>query len=53
MLAWRLDTVLLVALGIMMLPVSVGRWMLGRYEGMGLMIGYAMYLMLVVTMSVR
>jgi hypothetical protein len=53
MLTWRLDPLVLVVLGVMLLPVSIGRWMLGRYEGMGLMIGYAMYLMLTVAMGVR
>lgn len=53
MLTWRLDNVLLTVLGVMLLPVSMGRWMLGRYEGMGLLIAYGMYLLLALVMSVR
>lgn len=53
LLVWRLDTLALVVLGVMLLPVSTGRWMLGRYEGIGLIIGYGMYLMLTVAMNVR
>lgn len=53
MLTWRLDAFVLVVLGVMLLPVSAGRWMLGRYEGIGLLIGYGMYLMLTVAMSLR
>lgn len=53
LLVWRLDTLVLVVLGVMLVPVWTGRWMLGRYEGIGLMIGYGMYLMLTVVMNVR
>jgi len=42
--AWRIDTVVLAALGLLLIPAAVGRWELGRGEGLGLVIGYAIYL---------
>ena len=50
---WRVDAVVLVVLGFAMLPVSLGRWELGRWEGAGLILGYAMYLILEAAVTVR
>jgi cation:H+ antiporter len=50
---WRVDAVVLVVLGFAMLPVSLGRWQLGRWEGAGLILGYAMYLILEAAVTVR
>jgi Ca2+/Na+ antiporter len=41
---WRIDNVLLVVLGMMMIPISLGRWTLDRGEGVALTFGYIAYL---------
>ena len=41
---WRVDAVLLVILSVLYLPVSMGRWNLGRGEGMLLVVAYFGYL---------
>lgn len=41
---WRVDNVILVVTGVLLLPVSIGKWRLGREEGMILMAGYFFYL---------
>ena len=41
---WRIDTVLLILLGLMLLPVSLNLWELRRTEGMLLIVIYACYL---------
>jgi len=51
--AWRVDAVVLTVLGFILIPVSLGRWELGRWEGVGLIIGYAMYLILEAAVTVR
>jgi hypothetical protein len=43
---WRVDATFLMVLGMWLLPVSVGRWMPGRAEGVGLIVCYAAYLVL-------
>ena len=43
---WRIDTVLLVVFGFILLPVSTGRWNLGPLEGSVLVIVYAAYVMM-------
>jgi Ca2+/Na+ antiporter len=43
---WRVDTVLLVALGMLLLPVSLGRWGISFVEGYFLLLVYALYLAL-------
>lgn len=45
MVTWRVDTVLLVLLGFLLLPISLGRWRLGRVEGMALIALYAIYVL--------
>jgi cation:H+ antiporter len=47
---WRIDTVVLIVLSTLFLPVAVGKWNLGREEGMLLIAGYCFYL-LAVTMA--
>ena len=41
---WRIDNVLLIIMGVMLLPVALGKWALGREEGLALIAGYAFYL---------
>ena len=41
---WRIDAVVLTVLGLAMVPVALGRWELGRWEAVGLVTGYALYL---------
>jgi hypothetical protein len=47
---WRLDTVLLIAAGLFLLPVALGRWNLGVVEGYVLLLSYVAYMVL--TMSI-
>lgn len=44
MSVWRVDTVLLVAVGMLLLPVSLGRWSLGQVEGIGLILAYVAFM---------
>lgn len=46
MSVWRIDTVALIILGLMLLPAAAGRWPLGRWEGIGLIFGYVVYLLI-------
>jgi Ca2+/Na+ antiporter len=41
---WRIDNVLLLIMGVMLLPVALGKWALGREEGLALIAGYFFYL---------
>lgn len=43
MSTWRVDTVLLVIVGLLLLPVAMGLWPLGRVEGVALILGYVAY----------
>ena len=43
MAAWRIETVLLIVLGFAMIPVSMGRWVVGKLESTLLVFGYAVY----------
>jgi Ca2+/Na+ antiporter len=42
--AWRIDNVLLILMGVLLLPVALGKWSLGREEGLALIAGYFFYL---------
>jgi Ca2+/Na+ antiporter len=42
---WRIDNVLLIVAGALLLPVGLGKWALGREEGMILIAAYFFYLM--------
>lgn len=41
---WRVDVVLLAVLGLLLVPVALGRWVIGRLEATGLVLAYAAYL---------
>ena len=53
LLSWRLDSLLLVAIGLLLLPPSIGRWTLGKREGTALVACFVMYLMvtLIITLG--
>jgi len=44
MAAWRIETVILIVLGFALVPVSMGRWPIGRLESTLLVLGYAVYI---------
>lgn len=48
---WRVDAVLLCVVGLLFLPAAAGRFRMGRIEGVGLIMAYAIYLVLSVLMS--
>ena len=45
--SWRVDSVVLIIVSVLFLPVAVGKWNLGREEGIVLIIGYCVYLLAV------
>jgi Ca2+/Na+ antiporter len=51
MAVWRVDTVLLVAAGMLLLPVALGRWSLGNPEGYAMLVGYLIYMVLTAAMA--
>src|SRR5262249_22566382 len=53
MLAWRIETVLLVVLGFCLVPVAMGRWSLGRLESGLLVLGYAGYILAVAVFGLQ
>jgi hypothetical protein len=50
-LVWRLATVLLSTVGLLLLPTAIGRWTLARAEGLGLVGLYVIYLFLTLLIS--
>ncbi len=44
---WRLDSMVLVVVGLLLLPIGLGRWTPSRLEGLLLIIIYVMYLYMV------
>jgi Ca2+/Na+ antiporter len=50
-LVWRLDTVLLSTVGLLLLPPAIGRWSLARGEGVALITAYVFYLFLTLVIS--
>ncbi|HSV14418.1 MAG TPA: hypothetical protein VLI90_09170 [Tepidisphaeraceae bacterium] len=50
---WRVDVVVLIALGMFLLPIALGRWSLTKYEGLGLIGAYIAYLLLAMSLGVR
>lgn len=50
---WRIDTVLLVVLGLFLLPLALGRWTLGVPESLGLIMVYGIYLFMTVVFGGR
>jgi hypothetical protein len=53
LVAWRIDTVVLVVLGFALIPWAIGRWTIARAESAALIFGYAVYLALVAFLSSR
>jgi Ca2+/Na+ antiporter len=41
---WRVDTVILIVLGLVLLPLAVGRWLPGKFEGVLLVFVYVIYM---------
>ena len=50
---WRVDTVLIMVAGLLLVPVSLGRWNLGRTEGGALTLGYVAYLVVSTLIAIR
>jgi hypothetical protein len=50
---WRVDNVVLVLLSFMLIPASLGRWRLGRAEGITLIVLYAVYVLMEAAGSLR
>jgi cation:H+ antiporter len=48
---WRVDVVAILVLGLFLLPVSIGKWPLSKTNGLGLVVAYAAYLLLVTTLG--
>lgn len=46
LVTWRVDNVVLVLLGFMLIPAALGRWRLGRAEGVLLVGLYAVYILM-------
>jgi hypothetical protein len=46
LIVWRVDTILLMVLGMALIPMSIGRWVPGRIEGVMLILLYAAYMLL-------
>jgi Ca2+/Na+ antiporter len=42
------DVVMLIALGLLLMPVALGRWALSKQQGLAMMVGYAVYLFLAI-----
>lgn len=40
---WRIDAVVMVVLGLLLLPVALGRWVVERNEAIGLILSYVLY----------
>jgi Ca2+/Na+ antiporter len=50
---WRVDTVLLIVFGMLLIPVSLGRLTLRKPEGLALAILYAVYLVISTALAIR
>ncbi len=44
MATWRIDTVALLLIGALLIPVANGRWALRRFDGLLLLLGYCLYI---------
>lgn len=51
--AWRVDTVLIIVAGLMLVPVSLGRWTLQRAEGAALTVFYIAYIVVSTMIAIR
>lgn len=43
---WRVDVILLIVLGLVLMPVALGRWSVTRMQGVLMMLGYLFYLVM-------
>jgi Ca2+/Na+ antiporter len=50
---WRIDTIVLIGLGVMLVPLSTSRWQLGRLEGCILIVAYMAYLIAATRLGAR
>lgn len=50
---WRLDTIILIALGFLLIPVSMGRWLIGASTALCLSLGYMFYLVINFVLLIR
>jgi len=50
---WRLDTVVLITLGFLLIPVSMGRWLIGASTALCLSLGYMFYLVINFVLLIR
>jgi cation:H+ antiporter len=50
---WRLDTVLIIVAGLMLVPVSLGRWTLHRAEGVAMTVFYVAYIVASTYVAIR
>lgn len=50
---WRVDVVMMIALGLLLLPVAIGRWSLTKMHGVGMILAYIVYLGLSLLVGVR
>jgi Ca2+/Na+ antiporter len=46
MITWRVDNVILILLSLVLIPVSMGRWRLGRAEGLTLVLFYLVFIIM-------
>lgn len=53
MAVWRVDTVLLIVLGMMLLPLGLGRWTMQRGEALTLIVAYVAYLLVATILGAR
>ena len=50
---WRLDTIILITLGFLLIPVSMGRWLIGASTALCLSLGYMFYLVINFVLLIR
>jgi len=52
-ITWRVDSVVLVVLSFALFPAAMGRWKLGRFEGLTLIAAYGVYVLMETAASLR
>jgi Ca2+/Na+ antiporter len=50
---WRVDTALLLVAGLFLVPISLGRWVLHKAEGMALTLVYVAYIIVSAAIAIR
>jgi Ca2+/Na+ antiporter len=50
---WRVDVVMIIALGLYLMPIAIGKWKMTKLQGAALMLGYAVYLVLSLGIAVQ